>query len=55
MFRRTTHMSVVITVKADQSIKIALYSKKLSDGIHKNNYEMQSIDRLMDKIAIRIS
>ena len=46
---------VVITVKADHSIKIALDSKILNDAIHKNKYQMQSIDHLMDKIAMKIS
>ena len=46
---------VVITVKSDQSIKIALDSKILNDAIHKNKYQMQSIDHLMDKISMKIS
>ena len=46
---------VVITVKSDQTIKIALDSKILNDAIHKNKYQMQSIDHLMDKIAMKIS
>ena len=46
---------VVITVKSDQSIKIALDSKILNDVIHKNKYQMQSIDHLMDKKAMKIS
>ena len=46
---------VVITVKSDQSIKIALDSKILNDAIHKNKYQMQSIDHLMDKIGMKIS
>ena len=46
---------VVITVKTDQSIKIALDSKILNDAIHKNKYQMQSIDILMDKICMKIS
>ena len=45
---------VVITVKSDQSIKIALDSKILNDAIHKNKYQMQSIDHLMDKISRKI-
>ena len=31
---------VVITVKKDKSVKIALDSKKLNDAIHKNKYQM---------------
>ena len=46
---------VVITVKSDQSIKIALDSKILNDAIHKNKYQMQSLDHLMDKIGMKIS
>ena len=46
---------VVITVKADQSIKISLGSKILKDAIHKNKYQMESIDNLMNKIAMKIS
>ena len=46
---------VVLTVKADQSIKIALDSKILNDAIHKNKYQIQSIGHLMDKIAMKIS
>ena len=46
---------VVITVKSDQSIKVALDSKILNDAIHKNKYQMQSIDHLMDKISMKIS
>ena len=46
---------VVITVKKDKSVKIALDSKKLNDAIHKNKYQMQSIDHLMDSVAVHIS
>ena len=46
---------VVITVKSDQSIKIALDSKILNDAIHKNKDQMQSIDHLMNKIAMKTS
>ena len=47
--------SVVITVKSDQSIKIAVDSKILNDAIHKKKFQMQSIDHLMDKVAMKIS
>ena len=47
--------SVVITVKKDKTVKIALDSKKLNDAIHKNKYQMQSIDHLMDSVAVFIS
>ena len=46
---------VVITVKKDKSVKIALDSKKLNDAIHKNIYQMQSIDHLIDSVAVHIS
>ena len=46
---------VVITVKHDKSIKIALDSKKLNDAIHKNKYQMQSLDHMLDTIACKIS
>ena len=46
---------VVITVKKDETVKIALDSKKLYDAIHKNKYQMQSIDHLMDSVAVFIS
>ena len=46
---------VVITVKHDQSIKLALDSKLLNDAIDKNKYQMQSIDNLMDSVAKCIS
>ena len=46
---------VVITVKNDNTIKLALNSKKLNDAINKNKYQMQSIDHLMDAISKKIS
>ena len=45
----------MITVKHDQSIKLALDSKLLNDAIDKNKYQMQSIDNLMDSVAKYIS
>ena len=47
--------SVVITVKHDKSVKIARDSKKLNDAIHKNKYQMQSINHLIDEVANYIS
>ena len=41
---------MVITVKKDKSVKIALDSKKLNKAIHKNKYQMQSIDHQMQSI-----
>ena len=46
---------VVITVKKDKSVKLALDSKKLNKAIHKNKYQMQSIDHLIDAVALYIS
>ena len=46
---------VVITVKKDKYIKIALDSKELNDAIHKNKYQMQSIVHLIDAVATYIS
>ena len=46
---------VVITVQNDKSIKIALDSKQLNKAIHKNKYQMQSIDHLTDSLAMQIA
>ena len=46
---------VVITVKKDKSIKIALDSKELNKAIHKNKYQMQSIEHLTDSLAMQIA
>ena len=46
---------VVITVKQDKSVKIALDSIKLNDALNKNKYQMQSIDHLVDSVALYIS
>ena len=46
---------VVITVKKDKSVKLALDSKKLNKAIQKNKYQMQSIDHLVDAVALYIS
>ena len=46
---------VVITVKNNNTMKIALDSKELNDAIHKNKFQMQSIDHLMDTILKKIS
>ena len=42
---------IVITVKKDQTVKIALDSKKTNKFIHKNKYHMPNIDLLLDNIA----
>ena len=46
---------VVITVKKDKSVKIALDSKEKNRAIHKNKYQMQSIDHLTESLALHIS
>ena len=46
---------VVITVKKDKSVKLALDSKKLNKAIHKNKYQMQSINHLIDAVALYVS
>ena len=46
---------VVITVKKDKSVKIALDSKELNEVIHKIKYQMQSIDHLIDAVANYVS
>ena len=42
---------IVITVKKDQSIKLALYSKILKKAIHKNRYQKPNIAMLIDSIS----
>ena len=42
---------IVITVKKDKSIKLAIYSKTIKKAIHKNKYQMHNIECLMDNIA----
>ena len=44
----------VITIKKDKSKKLALESKKLNKAIQKK-YQMQSINRLIDAVALHIS
>ena len=46
---------VVITVKKDKRVKLALDSKELNDALHKNKYQMQSIDHLIDAVADYVS
>ena len=46
---------IVITVKRDKTIKLAMDSKVINKAIHKNKYQMQNIDCLMDNIAQSIS
>ena len=42
---------IVITVKKDQTVKLALDSKKINKFIHKNKYQMPNIDLLLNNIA----
>ena len=42
---------IVITVKKDQTVKLALDSKKINKFIHKNKYQMPNIELLLDNIA----
>ena len=42
---------IIITVKKDQSIKLAMDSKQINKMIHKNKYQMPNIDVLLDNGA----
>ena len=42
---------IVITVKKDGSIKLALESRQLNKQVHKNKYQMPNIDELVDGIS----
>ena len=46
---------IVITVKKDQSVKLALDSKVLNKAIHKNKHQMPNIDSLIDSISQHIN
>ena len=46
---------IVITVKRDQTIKLALDSKILNKSIHKNKYQMPNVETLMDSISQTIT
>ena len=46
---------IEITVKKDQSVKLALDSKVLNKAIHKNKYQMPNIDSLIDSISQHIN
>ena len=43
--------SIVITVKKDQTVELALDSKKINKFIHKNKYQMPNIGLLLVNIA----
>ena len=55
MFRRILHKPSGNHCKKDKSVKTALDSKELNDAIHKNKYQKQSIDHLLDAVATYIS
>ena len=42
---------IVITVKKDGSIKLALESRELNKQVHKNKYQMSNIDELIDGVS----
>ena len=42
---------IVITVKRNQTIKLALDSKILNTSIHQNKYQMPNIETLMDSLS----
>ena len=46
---------IVVTVKKDQTIKLALDSKRLNKAIDKNKYQMPNIDTLIESISQQIS
>ena len=46
---------IVITVKKEKSVKLALDSKVLIKAIHKNKYQMSNIDSLIDSISQHIN
>ena len=46
---------IVITVKRDKSIKLAMDAKTINKAIHKNKYQMHNIDCLMDSVAQTIT
>ena len=45
---------VVITVKKDQSVKLALDARALNNSIAKDKYQMPNLENLMDMIADKI-
>ena len=46
---------IVVTVKKNQTIKLALDSKILNKATHKNKYQMPNIDTLIESISQQIS
>ena len=45
---RQFFIPIVITVKKDQTVKLALDSKKISKFNHENKHQMPNIDLLLD-------
>ena len=46
---------IVITVKKDRSVNLALESWELNKQVHKNKYQMPNIEELMDTVGQTIS
>ena len=46
---------IVITVKKNESTKLALESRELNKQVHKNKYQMPNIEELMDTVGQTIS
>ena len=46
---------IVITVKKDGSVKLALESRELNKQVHKNKHQMPNIEELMDTVGQTIS
>ena len=46
---------IVITVKKDGSVKLALESRELNKQVHKTKYKMPNIEELMDTVGKTIS
>ena len=46
---------IVITVKKDGSVKLALESRKLNKQVHKNKDQMSNIEELMDTVGQTIN
>ena len=42
---------IVITVKKDGSVKLALESRELNKQVHKNEYQMPNIEEFVDTIG----
>ena len=51
MYNRLFIAPIVITVKKDDSMKLALDAKPISRQLYKNKYQMLNVDELMDGIS----